>query len=127
MDASQNKFADEASLQFLGNRQQYKKYISANDEIKSREIKIFQDNLDYFKDEIILITKNYCENPDIQLSSELDEIFEAYAKRCIKHLEMKELESKDSSDEDDMLFGKINDNKPTESVHSFWGKNVRKK
>ena len=127
MDASQNKFADEASLQFLVNRQQYKKYISANDEIKSREIKIFQDKLDYFKDEIILITKNYCENPDIQLSSELDEIFEAYAKHCIKHLEMKELESKDSSDEDDMLFGKINDNKQTESFHSFWGKNVRKK
>ena len=62
MDASQNKFADEASLQFLVNRQQYKKYISANDEIKSREIKIFQDKLRYFKDEIVLITKHYCEN-----------------------------------------------------------------
>lgn len=126
MDASQNKFADEASLQFLVNRQQYKKYISANDEIKSREIKIFQDKLESFKNEIVAITKDYCENPDIQLSSELDEIFEAYAKHCIKHLEMKELESKDSSHEDDMLFGKINHNKPTESFHSFWGKNVRK-
>tara|TARA_A200000113_G_scaffold198086_1_gene189976 strand:- start:902 stop:1285 length:384 start_codon:yes stop_codon:yes gene_type:complete len=126
MDASSNnQFIDDITLQYFSNKQQYNKIVKTNS-IKFKERQEFLENLEKYKNEISSITNEYCNNINKEISNELDEAFEKYAKYCIKHIELKAMEERNNSDDDDdMLFGKI-DNPSTGSVHSFWGPSVKK-
>lgn len=127
MDASSNnQFIDDITLQYFSNKQQYNKIVKTNS-IKFKERQEFLENLEKYKNEISSITNEYCNNINTEISNELDEAFEKYAKYCIKHIELKAMEERNNSDDDDddMLFGKIN-NYSTGSVHSFWGPSVKK-
>ena len=124
---STNEFVDSITLQFLSSKQQYNKYLSINNKEKYDEIKEYNDKVKRNMHSIIEITKTYCNDPNTQISSELDEIFEAYSKMCIKHIEMKDLESSNSynytnDSSEDMMFDKVDN-----SFHSFWGHKVIKK
>ena len=125
MDASSNnQFIDDITLQYFSNKQQYNKIVKT-DSIKFKERQEFLENLEKYKNDISSITNEYCNNINKEISNELDEAFEKYAKYCIKHIELKAMEERNNSEDDDMLFGKI-DNHSTGNVHSFWGPPVKK-
>lgn len=127
MDSSNNSFIDDLSLQYLTNKTVYNKCLSTIDESKYNEVKNFHNKINDHKERILEITKNYLNNPELQISSDLDNIFETFVKHCIRHIEMKKLESindYNKNDDPDTLFEKMEE--CLDPIHSFWGAGVRK-
>ena len=127
MDSSNNSFIDDLTLQYLTNKTVYNKCLSTIDESKYNEVKRFHNKINDHKETILEITENYLNNPELQISSDLDNIFETFVKHCIRHIEMKKVESindYNKNDDPDMLFEKMEES--FDPIHSFWGPGVRK-
>jgi hypothetical protein len=134
---SNNEFIDNITLELLMNKGQYNKYISKKHPEKYEKVKDFQDKIYKYKYDIIDLTKELLENPEKEIANEVNDIFEAYAKKLIHFFEMKEIETENlftprpynDDKEDDMMFEKI-DEPVTTSVNygdSLWGKRITKK
>lgn len=138
MDSSLN-FVDDLTLQTFMNKSNYDKYLMKNNDQKYKEKLEYKNKLSSFKTSIIKIFNDYIDNPDLQISYELDDMFSQFSKSCIKHLEFEHLlEHKDDQFEsnekdEDTLFDKIdNDNVPPppqvmDKIHTLWGKAPIKK
>jgi predicted lipoprotein len=112
---------DKLTLELLMNKTQYSKYLSIKDPSKYEEIREYQTNVAKYKDIIMQLTDEYCDNHNKQNSTELDEAFSNYVKSCIRFIEMKQLEEEpkyEKDKEEDVLFG---------PVKSFWGTGAIKK
>jgi hypothetical protein len=72
------------------------------------------------------MTENYLENPDHQVTTEINEAFDFYVKTLIRHFDYKKLEQDEEPRDEDMLFGEIEEEHikdPSVSASkSFWGK-----
>ena len=128
-----NEFVDNLTLELLINKNHYQKYLSKKDPEKYKEYQEYHSKLTLYYDEILQITMDLMENPKNQISRDIGEIFEKYAKMCIRYLEMKEIENKNELDiytshkeYEDCLFGKMNTTLP-EPSKSFWGVPIIKK
>ena len=138
MDLSLNNI-DEFTLKMFMNKTNYNKYVDNSDEIKNKEIIEFQNNIKTHKHGIIKILTEYINNPNIEMSYELDDMFYQFAKSCLKHIENKTLlEHKDDfiysnegyqdNIDDDILFDNIEPSKPDlDKIHTLWGKPPIKK
>ena len=120
-----NEYIDKITLEFLINKTQYNKYLSTNDPKKYEENKKYIRNIQKYRDTILNITEEYCDNSTKQLTTEMDSAFSNYIKTCIKYLEMKEFEKGNTGENEndkngDTLFAEI----PT--MQSYWGKGSRK-
>jgi len=119
---------DKMSMEMFMNKSQYTKYISKTDPKKHEEIQIYNNNLTKYGDAITQIVADYCDNPNKQLTTEMDETFRHFAKTCFRYLEMREIET--ASDEEDMLltssalYGQTT--REPERTQSLWGKGSRK-
>jgi len=78
---------DKLTLELLMNKTNYQKYIEKTDPVKFEEEKSFKEKVELFKDRILEITKEYLENPDKQVTLDMNLAFYEYAKSCIKHFE----------------------------------------
>ena len=114
---------DKITLELLMNKSQYNKYLSIKDPNKYEEVKQHLEKVEKYKDRIMQITSEYCDNQNTQNSLELDEAFSNFLKSCIRFIEMKELEEEPKYERDieDAMF--INPN----PMKSFWGKGAIKK
>ena len=131
-----NDFIDNITLELLMNKSQYNKYVSQKDPEKYVKMKQHVDKMMKYKYDIIDLTKELLDDPDKQITLEINEIFEAYVKTMVNYFEMKEMESGNlftprpySQDNDDMMFEKIDEPtriKPIDN-HSLWGKRISKK
>lgn len=135
-DESNNEFIDNITLELLMNKGQYNKYISKKHPEKYEKVKEFQEKLYKYKYDIIDLTKDLLENPEKEVTNEVNDIFEAYAKKLIHYFEMKEVETGNlftprpyNNDEDDMMFEKIDEPTltPVNYGDSLWGKRITKK
>lgn len=135
-DEPNNEFIDNITLELLMNKGQYNKYISKKHPEKYEKVKEFQEKLYKYKYDIIDLTKDLLENPEKEVTNEVNDIFEAYAKKLIHYFEMKEVETGNlftprpyNNDEDDMMFEKIDEPTPTPVNYgeSLWGKRITKK
>jgi hypothetical protein len=135
-DESNNEFIDNITLELLMNKGQYNKYISKKHPEKYEKVKEFQEKLYKYKYDIIDLTKDLLENPEKEVTKEVNDIFEAYSKKLIHYFEMKEVETGNlftprpyNNDEDDMMFEKIDEPTPTPVNYgdSLWGKRITKK
>ena len=117
---------DKITLELLMNKSQYNKYLSIKDPSKYEEVQQHLEKVAKYRDRIIQITDEYCENHNTQNSIELDEAFSNYLKSCIKFIEMKELEEQPKYERDieDTLFEHCDNPNP---MKSFWGKGAIKK
>lgn len=137
IEESNNEFIDNITLELLMNKGQYNKYISKKHPEKYEKVREFQEKTNKYKYDIIDLTKDLLENPEKEISTEVNEIFEAYVKKLINFFEMKEVErgslftprAYGSDKEDDMMFEKIDDPTPTPVNYgdSLWGKRITKK
>lgn len=135
-DKPNNEFIDNITLELLMNKGQYNKYISKSHPEKYEKVKEFQEKLYKYKYDIIDLTKDLLENPEKEITNEVNNIFEAYAKKLIHFFEMKEIETGNlftprpyNNDEDDMMFEKIDEptHTPVNYGDSLWGKRITKK
>lgn len=114
-----NKHIDNLTLELFMNKGMYNKYIQRTNPQKYEENQTLFMKLKKYKNHIIELTNDLVENPDKQITNDVNDIFQAYVKELIRYFEMKAIEipSKKYNDED-MLFG--DDAEPVSS--SYWGK-----
>lgn len=121
-----NTDMDELTLALLMNKNHYRKYVAqTNPEQSILDNKSIDDKRKY-RDKILQITANMIDSPDLQISTDINQIFNTYTKQLIRHFKMKENERQHNSqynEEDDTLFGNMNDDTDTQtSTTSLWGK-----
>jgi len=121
-----NEYIDKITLELLINKNQYNKYIATADPEKYKKISEFSAKLLKYQNKIMNLTEEYCSSTKVQKNNEMDDMFNNYARACIRYFEMKEFEQSNENryfehtEEADVLF----DIAP---VHSFWGKGATKK
>jgi hypothetical protein len=120
-----NDNIDQLTLETFMNKKNYKKYIEKANPQKYTEIQNHHLDLMKYRGSIITMTDDLLENPNLQITTEINDIFDAYTKTIIRHFKNKEFERKNpyyedetQDEEEDILFGKIDDI-PKESL---WGK-----
>jgi hypothetical protein len=119
-----NEFVDKVTLELLMNKNHYNRYISQNDPKKHQEHLEHLKKINKYRDRIVSVTKNFLDNENHQVTTEVNEAFDYYVRALIRHFECKEMDAPEefnSEKDEDMLFGTI-----TEDVspsRSFWGKN----
>jgi len=133
---SMNQHVDKLTLEFLTNKSQYNKYLSKSDPKKYEEHMDHYRKINKYKDQIMQITNDYCNNPNTQITTHLDDMFNDYVRSCIQYFEMKELENVDDSSnaaDEDTLFMNIDEKDDStnhtsykEPTKSFWGKGAKK-
>jgi hypothetical protein len=135
-----NDFVNDITLNFLMNKNHHKKYISKTNPEEHRREQKHKSSLRKYKNQIIDITRDLINNPDKQITTDVNQIFIGYTKTLIRYFKMKELENKDFHNEsdEDILFGTMNESedeseddekhKPPENqeMMSFWGTKISK-
>jgi len=124
---------DKITLECFMNRSQYKKYISKTDPTKYVENEEHIQKILRYKDRILDLTSDLLNDPDYQVSLDVNESFDGYVRTLIRYFEIKDMEK----DDDDMLFDKIDVNLEEKcelrkedtmlARKSFWGKEIFKK
>ena len=137
------EFVDKLTLELLMNKNHYQRYMSQTNPKRYAEIREYHENIDKFRARIENITEDLLNNPDKQITTDVNEAFENYMKTLITYFQMKQLESSSSGGgsgyeggddmDDDVLFSKMEDTPVTYSKSeentksskiskSFWSK-----
>lgn len=80
------------TLELFMNKNAYNRYIEKTDPSKSQERYEYIINMKKYKDRILGITRRFIEDPDLQITVEMNDMFSDYCKTCIKYFELKDLE-----------------------------------
>jgi len=116
-----NEFVDKVTLELLMNKNHYNRYISQTDPKKHLENLEHLEKIQKYRTTIIKMTDEFIDNPDKQVTTEVNEAFDLYVRTLLRHFECKRIENSDK--DEDVLFGDID--KETEEIpasKSFWGK-----
>jgi hypothetical protein len=131
---------DQLTLKLLTSKKRYNNYLANANPQKSAEIDEYNQKVKKYVPQIKKLIGKYLEDPETQISNEIDDILENCFKILIKHFEMQEYEEKcaknnydetDSSEEEETLF-KEEDGLEEEGLEekkkpkSYWGKNINK-
>ena len=124
-----NTDMDKLTLALLMNKNHYRKYVAqTNPEQAILDNQTIDDKRKY-REKILQITANMIDSPDVQISTDINLIFNTYTKHLIRHFKMKDDErhhNNQYNEEDDTLFGNIDDDTDTSSysqpTNSLWGK-----
>lgn len=129
-----NETIDKLTLELFMNKSTYQKYVSKTNPKKYAETQEYHNNIQTHRSQILELTRDLVENPEMQITSEVNDAFEAYAKAVIRHINQRYIEKQNrfnADDEDDtdedILFGNIPPNTPPPPTNypiSYWGKNT---
>jgi hypothetical protein len=95
---------DKLTLELLMNKTTYQKYVEKTDPKKYEEHRQYCHKIDVYHSRILNMTREYLENPDKQVTLDMNQAFFDYAKSCIRHFEEEEIQSSSPSQKDDILF-----------------------
>jgi len=126
----QNPNIDKITLELFMNRNIYKKYVAKNEPEKHEKILEHHENIRKYKHRILELTKQFLDHPTIQMTTEINEIFDAYSKTLIRHFQQKDMENyhinQEPKDEDVMFdpeaMEPIVEPLQVYNQSSFWGK-----
>lgn len=126
-----NPEIDKITLELFMNKKKYKKYVEKTDPKRYSELQIYYAELQKYRGTILNMTDDLLENPDMQITSEISELFETYTRSIIHYLKNKELEKMcehealyRQEDSDDIMFGKMDESElvaHSSNMKSFWG------
>ena len=121
-----NEFVDKVTLELLMNKNHYSRYLSQTDPKKHQEHLNHLEKIRKYRSKIMNVTTDFLNNPEHQITTEVNDAFDHYVRTLIHHYECKEMENHEESNHDeDMLFGSMEepliDDNPT--MKSYWGKN----
>jgi hypothetical protein len=92
------------------NKNAYNRYIEKTDPLKHQEREEYIEKTQKYKSKILDITRRFIDNPDLQITTEMNDMFSDYCKTCIKYFELKDLEEscryedKKKEDDDNSMF-----------------------
>jgi hypothetical protein len=121
---------DKLTLELLINKSQYKKYVQKNDPTKYSENQVYLGKIERYRYKIEHLFSSLLENPDQQITTDINRDFTYFVKTCIQYFELKEIDNMtedrngDPIDEE-TLFGDIDNDTPSSSS-SFWGTKINK-
>jgi hypothetical protein len=122
---------DKLTLELLINKSQYKKYVQKTDPAKYSENQIYLGKIERYRYKIEQMFSTLMENPEQQITTDVNRDFSFFMKTCIQYFELKEME-KTSQDhngnpiDDETLFGNMNNNNDAVSTSSLWGNKIHK-
>ena len=123
---------DKLTLELLINKSQYKKYVQKNDPAKYSENQIYLGKIQKYSYRIEQLFSSLLENPDQQITTDVNRDFTHFVKTCIQYFELKEIEcvAEDHNGDpidDETLFGSIDDSAAlSASSSSLWGHKIKK-
>jgi hypothetical protein len=126
---------DQLTLKLLTSKKRYNNYLANANPQKSAEIDEYNQKVKKYVPQIKKLIGKYLEDPETQISNEIDDILENCFKILIKHFEMQEYEEKcaknnydetDSSEEEETLFKEEEGLEEKKKPKSYWGKNINK-
>ena len=93
------------TLELFMNKNAYNRYMEKTDPNKYDENQRYISQMQKNKSRILDITRRFIENPDLQITVEMNDMFSDYCKTCLKYFELKDLENSCQSkqDEDNMF------------------------
>jgi len=120
---------DKLTLELLINKSQYKKYVQKNDPAKYSENQVYLGKIEKYSYKIEQLFSSLLENPDQQITTDVNRDFTHFVKTCIQYFELKEMEcvAEDHNGDpidDETLFGSIDDSASSSS--SLWGHKIKK-
>jgi PP-loop superfamily ATP-utilizing enzyme len=117
---------DKLTLECLMNRTRYNKYVANTDPKRSAETEQYLANVKKYCSKIKDLTGDLLDDPLMPVTTEVNEMFDAYMKTLIKHFQTKELEKSNDyyncdNDEEETLFGQMDDKSGVSpKMTSFW-------
>jgi len=122
---NQNEMIDKVTLELLMNKSHYNKYMANADPEQHDKTLKFRSQISKYKHKIISITNELITSQTKQVTTDVNNAFTDYVKTLIQYFQMKELENKPHTDDDDILFGSIDndsdDDIVTTPTMSLWG------
>jgi hypothetical protein len=125
---------DKMTMEMFMNRKNYKKYLEKTDPSKFSDLKIHHEDIEKYRGSILSMTDDLLEDPNLQISNEVNEIFDAYTKVIIRYLKHREMEKNLNNDfennkvDEDVMFGEIDEPNQSNQMNSYWsGETVVKK
>ena len=118
---------DKLTMELLMNKSQYAKYIAKTDPKKHEENQSHNRDLERRRDAMLELVAEYCDNPNKQNTTDMDEAFRQFAKTCFRYLELRE--QQEASEDDDMILtSSALYTQPAYNTtqQSLWGKGARK-
>jgi hypothetical protein len=115
---------DKVTLECFMNRTRYNKYIAKTDPKRSAETEQYLANIRKYCSKIKDVTGDLLDDPTMPVTTEVNEMFDAYMKTLIRHFQTKDLERGSGSglsnyncdnDEEETLFGQM-DNTTTDAA-----------
>jgi hypothetical protein len=129
-----NQFVDKVTLELLMNKNHYNRYISQSDPKKHQEYLEHLEKIKKYKNAIMNTTKDFLDNSNHMVTTEVNEAYDYYVKTLIRHFDCKRIECFEDFNiekDDDVLFGNMDENSEEEEqtpMKSYWGKHkVQKK
>ena len=124
-----NTDMDELTLALLMNKNHYRKYVAQTNPEQAILNNQTINDIHKYRNRILKITSDMIDSPDVQISTDINQIFNTYTKHLIRHFKMKDDErhhNNQYNEEDDTLFVNMNDDTDTSSysqpTNSLWGK-----
>ena len=125
---------DKMTMELFMNRKNYKKYLEKTDPTKFSDLQNHHADIEKYRGSLLTITDDLLENPNLQITTEVNEIFDAYTKVLIRYLKHREMEKtlvdgfENNNIDEDVMFGEIDEPTKTEHMNSYWsGEQVVKK
>ena len=94
---------DKLTLELLINKTQYKKYIQQTDPKKHSEMQLYLGKIKKYQNKIEHIFLSLLENPEIQITTDINTDFTHFVKTCIQYFESN-TSDKYNQEDDDVLF-----------------------
>ena len=117
---------DKLTMELFMNRKNYKKFLEKTDPAKFSDLKIHHEDIEKYHGSIISITDDLLENPNLQISNEVNQIFDAYTKVIIRYLKHREMEKtldnefENNKADEDVMFGEIAEPNQSNQMNSYW-------
>jgi len=94
---------DRLTMEMFMNKKSYHRFIEKTDPKKYDEQQKYLRNMRKYREKILSITQRYLENPDLQITTEMDQMFADYCKTCVKYFQVEQ----GTNDDEDMMFDPI--------------------
>ena len=106
-ESPKNSYIDDITLQLISNKSQYNKYLNINNPERNNELQEYYQSIKAHKQDILQILRGYIDDPEEQISVDMNNALEMFVKSCLKHFELKQAESSNAfykdDDDDDRL------------------------
>lgn len=121
---------DQLSIQMFSNKNHYKKYLAKTNPEKYSEGQEFVHKIKKNREKIISMFSILLENPEKQITNDINESFNQFVKACLNHFHMEKLAIMHDGDKDDYEVSSSEEDTDIQEhipTTSYWGASVIKK